>query len=55
MAELSESYSLHVLRPDLAKEWHPTKNGSLSPKDVTPESQMEVWWLCENGHWWQAS
>ena len=55
MAELSVSYSFYVLRPDLAKEWHPTRNGSLSPKDVTPESQMEVWWLCENGHWWQAS
>lgn len=55
MAELSESYNLYVLRPDLAKEWHPTRNGSLGPKDVTPESRQKVWWLCEHGHWWLAS
>jgi len=51
----SESYNLYVLRPDLAKQWHPTKNGSLSPKDVSPGSSRKVWWLCENGHWWLAS
>jgi hypothetical protein len=51
----SESYNLYVLRPDLARQWHPTKNGSLSPKDVGPGSSRKVWWLCENGHWWLAS
>ncbi|MBI5578873.1 MAG: zinc-ribbon domain-containing protein [Deltaproteobacteria bacterium] len=55
MPKLTESYNLYVLRPDLAKEWHPTKNGNLGPKDVTPGSSMKVWWLCEKGHWWQAS
>ena len=55
MANLSESYNLYVLRPDLAKEWHPTRNGSLGPKDVTPGSDKKVWWLCEHGHWWRAS
>ena len=55
MFKLPESHSLHVLRPDLAKEWHPTKNGSLSPRDITPSSTRDVWWLCENGHWWLAS
>jgi hypothetical protein len=55
MPQSSESYNLYVLRPDLAKQWHPTKNGSLSPKDVSPGSSREVWWLCEHGHWWLAS
>ena len=55
MPNLSESYNLYVLRPDLAKEWHPTRNGSLGPKDVTPGSGKKVWWLCEHGHWWRAS
>jgi hypothetical protein len=55
MPSTSDSYNLHVLRPDLAKEWHPTKNGTLGPKDVTPGSRRKVWWLCEQGHWWLAS
>ncbi|MGE5258432.1 MAG: zinc-ribbon domain-containing protein [Hyphomicrobiales bacterium] len=54
MPKPSESYNLYVLRPDLAREWHPTKNGSLGPKDVTPGSRRQAWWLCEKGHWWQA-
>ena len=55
MPNLSESYNLYVLRPDLAKEWHPIRNGDLGPKDVTPGSRKKVWWLCEKGHWWLAS
>ncbi|MAU25129.1 MAG: hypothetical protein CL706_06945 [Chloroflexi bacterium] len=27
-----------------AKQWHPEKNGNLSPYDVTPGSTEEVWW-----------
>jgi hypothetical protein len=50
----SESYNLYVLLPGLARQWHPTKNGSLGPKDVTPGSSRKVWWLCEKGHWWMA-
>ncbi|MCK4574860.1 zinc-ribbon domain-containing protein, partial [candidate division WOR-3 bacterium] len=45
---------LETLNPSLAKEWHPTKNGSLTPKEVTPGSNKKVWWLCQNGHEWQA-
>ncbi|HIY45129.1 MAG TPA: hypothetical protein H9731_01280 [Candidatus Borkfalkia excrementipullorum] len=36
--------------PDLAKEWHPTKNGNLTPQQVTSGSGKKVWWLCKNGH-----
>lgn len=32
--------------PCLSKEWHPKKNGDLSPKDVTAKSNRKVWWLC---------
>ena len=55
MPKTSESYNLHILRPDLARQWHPTKNGKLGPKDVTPGSRKSVWWLCEQGHWWSAT
>lgn len=39
--------------PDLAKEWHPTKNGKLTPFDVTSGSHKMVWWQCEKGHEWK--
>ena len=38
----------------LAKEWHSTKNGLLTPKDVTLGSGKKVWWRCKEGHEWQA-
>ena len=44
--KLSKDYNLAVCNPQLAKEWHPTKNGSLTPKDVTPHSHKTVWWKC---------
>ena len=45
---------LATKNPELSKEWHPTKNGSLTPNDVMPGTNKKVWWLCENGHEWQA-
>ena len=41
--------------PQLASEWHPTKNGSLTPDCISPGSHAKVWWLCANGHEWPAS
>lgn len=40
----------------LAKQWHPTKNGGLTPNNVTPNSGKKVWWKCPKGddHEWQA-
>ena len=55
MPKSTDSYNLKVLRPDLARQWHPTKNGTLGPMDVTPGSGRKIWWLCEQGHWWSAS
>lgn len=46
--------SLKFLNPELAREWHPTKNGILDPDQVTKFSTKKVWWLCEHGHEWQA-
>jgi very-short-patch-repair endonuclease len=39
--------------PDLVKEWHPTKNGDLTPDNITHGSHIKVWWLCSNGHSYQ--
>lgn len=43
-------HNLEFQRPDIAKEWHPTKNGTLSPKNFTYSSNKKVHWLCPNGH-----
>lgn len=41
--------------PELAKEWHPTKNGDLKPTQFTCGSGRKVWWLCLNcGHEWEV-
>lgn len=49
--------SLSVKFPEIAKEWHPTKNGELSALDIAYSSHKQVWWKCKNGfdHVWQAS
>ena len=41
--------SLAETHPELAKEWHPTMNGRLTPADVTSGSPGEVWWKCPKG------
>lgn len=46
---------LATVNPKLASEWHPTKNGDISPKDVLPNSNKKIWWLCKKGHEWEVS
>ena len=41
--------------PNIAKEWHPTKNGNLTPYDVTYGQRKQVWWMCQQGHEYQSS
>lgn len=48
------STSLAASRPDLAAQWHPTRNASLTPADVLPNSGVRTWWRCARGHDWQA-
>lgn len=49
--------SLAEVNPVLAKQWHPTKNGDLTPYDVTKASSAVIWWQCPNGkdHAWETS
>jgi hypothetical protein len=46
---------LATTKPDLAQQWHPEKNGSLTPEKVMAGTNRKVWWQCEKGHEWQAS
>jgi hypothetical protein len=42
--------NLAARRPEIAAEWHPDRNGDLTPSDVLPGSDHKVWWLCPVGH-----
>ena len=53
--KIAQNGSLKTKRPDLAEEWHPTNNGSLSPEDVLTGTNEKVWWLGKCGHQWQAT
>lgn len=46
---------LETVNPDLAKDWHPTKNEPLKPSEVTSVSGKKVWWICRYGHEYQAA
>lgn len=45
---------LATTHPDVAAEWHPSKNGELTAKQVIGGTPKKVWWLCQFGHEWQA-
>ena len=53
---VTKSNSIFRTHPKVAKQWHPTKNGDLTPYDVTFGSGKKVWWKCPKGddHEWDA-
>ncbi len=50
-----KKHSLAALHPEIAKEWHPTKNGALTPNMFLCGSGYEAWWLCSKcGNEWPS-
>ena len=45
---------LQTVNPALAKEWNFEKNYGVLPSEVLPNSSKKVWWICRNGHEWEA-
>ncbi len=43
-----EHVSITYTHPEIAEQWHPTKNGDLNPSHFTPGSNTKVWWACSN-------
>jgi hypothetical protein len=41
--------------PDLAREWHSTKNKDLTPYNVGKGSAKKIWWKCKKGHEWKTT
>ena len=40
--------------PEVSKEWHPSKNGDITPKDVYHGSDKKFWFICSKGHEWKT-
>ncbi|MDC1386348.1 zinc-ribbon domain-containing protein [Candidatus Thioglobus sp.] len=53
--KVGEDNNLLAVFPEIAKEWHPTKNGDFIPADITYGSTKKVWWLCSKGHSYDAA
>ena len=53
---VSSTNSLYAVAPDLAHEWHPTRNAPLTPDSVIGKSHRVVWWQCvkNSEHAWRA-
>lgn len=45
---------LATVNPDLAKDWHPTRNGRITPEIVLCGGHAKYWWICEEGHQWKT-
>jgi len=46
---------LAAVAPQLLGDWHPDRNGALSPTEVLPGSNTPLWWRCRYGHEWAAA
>ncbi len=47
--------SLFTLESEIMKEWDFIKNDKVDPKKVSVGSGIKAWWICEDGHCWEAS
>ena len=45
---------LATAAPLVAKQWHESLNGALTPGMVTAGSHKKAWWRCSYGHAWKA-
>jgi hypothetical protein len=45
--------SMTDTHPEMARQWHPLKN-KKSANQFTAGSNKKAWWLCEEGHEWEA-
>lgn len=51
---LSGFNDLETLYPEVAKEWHPTLNGTQTPRDTHPFTNEKKWFQCSRGHSWRT-
>ncbi len=46
---------LKTVNPILAAEWNYDRNHGLTPEEVLPNSDKNVWWKCKQGHEWKST
>ena len=51
----SKTHNLGNANPTLAEQWNAHRNGSSKPEQFLPGSNKKVWWMCKEGHEWQAT
>jgi hypothetical protein len=56
MRKVKKGESLAEKYPAVAAQWHPTKNGELTPLDFFKTSNSKAWYKCALGddHEWEA-
>lgn len=54
--KVSADNNLEAVYPQIAKQWHASRNLPLTPRDITPGSNRVFWWRCFKSadHVWQA-
>lgn len=45
---INQTNCLSTLFPEIALEWHPTKNAGLKSENISGKSLEKVWWKCKN-------
>lgn len=55
--KVDDTNSLLINFPEIAKEFHPTKNGNKTSKDFVFGSNAKIWWQCSlnNNHEWKTA
>jgi very-short-patch-repair endonuclease len=51
---IKEQESIYYTNPEVIKFWNWDRN-TLSPKNLRYGSAIKVWWVCSQGHEWEAS
>lgn len=46
---------MSTTHPELASEWHPTRNNDLTPETVVAGTSKRIWWICDSGHEWKTT
>lgn len=53
---VARSEALATTHPDIATQWHPSRNGTKTPADFSFGSHYEAWWQCpkHKTHVWRT-
>ena len=52
--KVSITNCLETTHPEITKEFHPTKNGDITPRNVIYGSHKKIWFVCNKGHEWET-